>query len=118
MKFSLLLFALQFLLKRAAKKNPKFKHYIRKSKVRILIKTADGKRGRLFVFDQGEVSSKTGDYDDFDVALIWSDAATGFSTMLDKSKDASFKAAAAKKLKVVGMSVYAQWFEEGMKLIQ
>ena len=111
MRFSLLLFALHFMLRSASKKNSKFKHYIRKSKARILIKTADGKRGRLFVFNRGEITSRSGNHDDFD-------AATGFSTMLDKRKDASFKAAAAKKLKVVGMSVYAQWFENGMKLIQ
>lgn len=118
MRFSLLLFGLHFMLKNAAKKNKAFKHYIRKANARILIKTADGKRARLFVFDRGTVSSRSGDTSDFDVALVWRDAATGFSVMLDKSKDASFKAAAENKLKVVGMSVYAQWFEEAMKLVQ
>lgn len=118
MRFSLLLFGLHFILKNAAKKNEEFKHYIRKASVRVLIKTADGKRARLFVFDRGNVTSRSGDAEDFDVALVWSDAATGFSVMLDKNKDASFKAAAENKLKIVGMSVYAQWFEDAMKLVQ
>ena len=37
--------------------------------------------------------------------------------MSSKKKDASFNAAAEGKLKVVGMSVYAQWFEDGIKLV-
>ena len=118
MKFTFLLFALHLMLKRAARKNSKFKHYIRKARVRILIKTADGKQARLFVFNRGKISSSAGCCDDFDVALVYRDAATGFSTMLDKRKDASFRAAAEKKFKVEGMSVYAQWFEDAMKLVQ
>ncbi len=117
MKFSLLLFVLNLLLKSAAKRNQEFKHYIRNTKARILIKTADGKRGRLFIFNKGKVSSLSGDQKDFDVALVWKDAATGYSVLMDKSKDASFKAAAANQLKVVGQSVHAQWFEDGMKLV-
>ena len=53
---------------------------------------------------------------DYDAALVWKDAATGFSVMTSKKKDASFNAAAEGKLKISGMSVYAQWFEEGIKL--
>ena len=37
--------------------------------------------------------------------------------MKSKKKDASFNAAAEGKLKVLGMSVYAQWFEDGIKLV-
>jgi hypothetical protein len=48
---------------------------------------------------------------------VWKDAATGFSVMTDKRKDASFNAAAEGKLHVEGMGVYAQWFEDGLKLV-
>jgi hypothetical protein len=47
---------------------------------------------------------------------VWQDAATGFAVMTAKRPDASFNAAADGKLRVEGMSVYAQWFEEGIKL--
>jgi hypothetical protein len=117
MRFSILLFVLYAVLKLASYVNRGFKKYISKFSARILIKTADGERARLFVFDKGNVSSRAGDQPEFDVALIWQDAATGFSVMTDKRKDASFKAAAQGKLKVKGMSLYAQWFEDGMKLI-
>lgn len=117
MKFSLLLLALHLALKWAALTNPDFKKHIAPSSVRILIKTADGRRARLFIFDKGAVSSVKGDRSDFDVALVWKDAATGFAVMTDKHADASFNAAAEGKLTVLGMGVYAQWFEDGMKLV-
>jgi hypothetical protein len=117
MRFSMLLLALSFMLKRAAKRNEAFKKYIGKSKARILIKTEDGKYARLFDFNKGVVTSRGGDTKEFDVALVWRDPKTGFAVMTDKSKDASFNAAAQGKLRVEGMSVYAQWFEDGMKLV-
>ncbi len=117
MKFNLLLFALAQILKIASLTNAKFKKYISKASARVLIKTADGKYGRLFIFDKGKFSSLPGDKSAFDVALIWKDADTGFSVMTNKSPDASFNAAAEGKLRVEGMSVYAQWFEGAMKLL-
>ncbi len=117
MKFSLLLFALSHLLKKASGKNAAFIKYIKPVQTRILIKTADGKRGRLFIFNKGDITSRSGDHPQFDVALVWKDAKTGFSVMTSKSNDASFLAAASGKLRVEGMSFYAQWFQDGMKLI-
>jgi hypothetical protein len=117
MRFSLLLFALCQILKIKAKTNKAFQNYIRNFSARILIKTADGKRARLFIFTKGKISSLTGDQKAFDAALVWKDAATGFTVMTDKSPDASFNAAAEGKLKIEGMGVYAQWFEDGIKLV-
>jgi hypothetical protein len=117
MKFNLLLFVLAQILKIASLTHAKFKRYISKAAARVLIKTADGQYGRLFVFDKGKFSTLAGDQKDFDVALVWKDADTGFSTMTNKSPDASFNAAAEGKLRVEGMSVYAQWFEGAIKLV-
>ena len=118
MKFSLLLLVLYIKLKRASVKNAAFKSYIGTMNAKILIKTADGKRGRLFIFKKGNLSSLPGGkHPDFDVALVWSDAGTGFKAMASGRQEESFKAAAEGKLKVEGMAVYAQWFTEGVKLI-
>lgn len=117
MHFSLLLFVLAQILKIASLTHTRFKRYIAKARVRILIKTADDRRARLLVFDKGRVSSLPGARHDFDAALVWRDAATGFSVMTSKKPDASFNAAAQGKLRVEGMSVYAQWLEDGLKLI-
>ena len=117
MRFSVLLFILHVVLKISSLTNSAFKKYISKTSVKILIKTADGQRARMFVFDKGRVSSVPGDRKDFDVALVWKDAKTGFSVLTSRSGDATFNAAAEGNLHVEGMSVYALWFEQGMKLI-
>ena len=117
MHFTFLLFTLGKILKIASLTSKPFKRYIRKSAVRILIKTADGQRARLFVFDKGKVSTFGGNHDEFDAALVFKDAATGFKVMTSKKKDASFNAAAEGKLTIEGMSFYAQWFEEATKIL-
>lgn len=117
MKLTLLLFILYHKLKKAAKTNTAFKSYIGTMRVKICIKTADGKRGRLFVFDKGTVSSRRGGGHTADASLVWADPATGFSVMASGSDEASFMAAAHGKLKVEGMAYYIQWFTDGIKMI-
>jgi hypothetical protein len=118
MRFSLLLFILSLKLRKAARSHPTFKRYISTMQARILIKTADGRRGRLFIFDQGNLSSlKGGKQQAFDVALVWADPTTAYKVMASGSDEASFKAAAAGNLKVEGVAYYAQWFTDGVKLI-
>ncbi len=117
MRFSVLLFALFVLLKIASFTGKAYGKHIGKTKAKILIKTEKGDRARLFVFQKGKVSTKKGDQKRFDAALVFKDAKTGFSVMTSRKKDASFNAAAEGKLKVLGMGLYAQWFEDGVKKV-
>jgi len=117
MRLSLLLFVLYLKIASAAKKNKAFQNYIGTVKLKILIKTADGKWGRLFIFDKGKVSSLSGTNHRCDAALVWSDPGTAFKVMISGSDEATFLAAANGKLKVEGMAYYIQWFNDGVKLI-
>ena len=117
MKLSLLLFLLAVKLKMAAKTNRAFKNYIGTIELKILIKTANNRWGRLFVFDKGRVSSISGANHHCDAALVWSDPGTAFNVMLKGTEEASFNAAAQGKLKVEGMSYYIQWFNDAVKII-
>jgi hypothetical protein len=118
MRFNALLFILYQILKRAAKKNTAYKGYVGNiHMVRIMIKTADGKRGRLFIFDRGNVSSLSGANHPYDAAIVWSDAGTAFRVMSSKSDEEQFKAAAQGKMKLDGMAYFAQWFNDGVKLV-
>jgi len=110
MKFALLLFILYRKLKKAAKKNPEFKEFIKNEKTKVLIKTADGKRARLFIFDNGEITSRTGDQEQFDVALIWSDADTAFKIMASEDLNQSMEALYEGKLRFEGNDQQALWF--------
>ncbi len=118
MKFILLLFVLSQKLKAAAKNNTPYQKHLGIMQIRVLIKTADGKRGRLFIFDKGAFSSVSGTDHQCDVALVWADAGTAFRVMTSKNSDAdTFRAAAEGKVRVEGMVSYLQWFTDGVKLV-
>jgi hypothetical protein len=118
MRFTSLLFILSQILKWASKFKPAYRSYIGSiHQVKIMIKTADGKRGRLFIFNEGTVSSRSGANHPYDAAIVWSDANTGFNVMASKSDEEQFKAAAAGKMKLDGMAFFAQWFNDGVKLV-
>lgn len=116
MLFSFLLFVLNLKLRWASRTNPAFKSYIGTIRLRILIKTMDGKRGRLFIFDKGKVTSLSGANHACDAALVWTNAFTAFRVMLSGSDRATFMAAAKGKIKVEGMAYYIQWFNDGVNL--
>lgn len=117
MNLSLLLWLLSLKLKAASKTNRAFKNYIGIVELKILIKTANNRWGRLFEFNKGRVSSISGANHLCDAALVWSDANTAFSTMLKGSEEATFHAAAQGKMKVEGMAYYIQWFNDAVKII-
>lgn len=118
MRFSILLYMLYRVLKWAAKRKPAYRNYIGSiHQVKIMIKTADGKRGRVFIFDKGTVKSRGGANHPHDAAIVWSDAKTGFTVMASQSDEEQFKAAAAGKMKLDGMAFFAQWFNDGVKLV-
>ncbi len=117
MKLSFLLFVLYLKLARAAKTHRAFRNYIGTVRLKILIKTADNRHGRLFVFDGGKVTSKAGANHESDAALVWSDANTAFKVMLSGTEEATFIAAASGKVKVEGMAYYIQWFNDAVKLV-
>ena len=117
MILSLLLFGLYLRLRIAIVTNKAFRNYIGTIHLRFLVKTADGKRGRLFIFDRGKIISLTGADHESDVALVWSDPLTAFRVMISMSEEAMFNAAAKGKVKVEGMAYFLQWFNDGMKII-
>lgn len=117
MKLSLLLYILYLKLKRAVKTNPAYRSYIGLIQLRILIKTADGKHGRLFIFDRGRVFSRRGGSHRADASLVWSDSNTAFRVMASGSDEASFMAAAEGKMHIEGMAYYMQWFTDGVKIV-
>ena len=117
MKLRLLLFILYQKLKKAATKNAAYRSFLGGMQVKIMIKTADGKHGRLFIFDRGKLSTLTGGIHPYDAALVWSDSGTAFKVLSSGSDEQTFLAAADGKLKIDGMAAYVQWFTDGVKLV-
>jgi len=117
MKLRLLLFILYQKLKKAAVKNAAYQSFLGGMQVKIMIKTADGKQGRLFIFDRGKVSTLAGGMHPSDAALVWSDSDTAFKVLSSGSDEQTFLAAAKGQLKIGGMAAYVQWFNDGVKLV-
>jgi hypothetical protein len=117
MKLRLLLFILYQKLKKAAQKDSAYRSFLGFMKVKIMIKTADGKHGRLFIFDRGKLSTLAGGMHNYDAALIWSDPNTAFKVLSSGSDELTFLAAAKGDLKIDGMAAYVQWFTDGVKLV-
>ena len=117
MKLSVLLYLLSLKLMMASRTNRIFQNYIGTIQLKILIKTANNRWGRLFVFDKGTITTLSGADHAFDAALVWKDANTAFTVMLKGTDEASFQAAAEGKLKVEGMAYYIQWFNDAVKII-
>jgi hypothetical protein len=115
MKFSLLLWILGRKLKAAAKKSAEFKNRVKEQNITVQIKTADNSRGRYYVLKDGEIESIKGIAPQSDVALVWSDPATGFTVMKSESQEVKMKALTEGKLKLEGDGGKALWFTETIK---
>jgi hypothetical protein len=117
MKFSLLLFILHFKLTRAAKTNASFKKFIKDKCLKFGIKTVDGSRGRLFVFNKGAVSSRACNPEAPDSAMVWVDAHTGFQVMASGNDEAAVAALTERKLLVEGDFKEFMWFSRALDIM-
>ncbi|MBA7578625.1 hypothetical protein ES708_20490 [subsurface metagenome] len=77
MGFSLLITILALKFKKASKTNKDFQKFLMGHECSVVIKTKDGKRGKRFIFKDGEFSSDTV-LDEYDAAMIWSNTKTAF----------------------------------------
>lgn len=115
MKFNLLLFLLSGKLKGAAKRNPVFKEYIHGKTLQALIKTADNKQGRLYLFQDGSVSSVPGaEHDGVDCAMVWSDPDTAIRVMTSGNDEAWLAALTERKLVAQGSYKDFAWFTRAL----
>ncbi len=122
MKFSLLLFILNIVFKRTAKKHESFRTKLKEKDYTLVIRTEDGKRGRYFTFKGGEIISGKGDRPGADISLVWRDAATGFRVMSGGNNNAFMAALQDGSLKITGDANLALTFMgvvgEMMKLMK
>ncbi len=77
MGFSLLLTILAWKFKKASKSDRNFRKFLMGHECAVVIKTKDGRRGKRFIFKDGAFSSD-GKLDEYDAAMIWSDAKKAF----------------------------------------
>ena len=115
MRLTILLYILKLKLVRAARKKAGFRKTLGKRDYTLVIRTADGKRGRFFTFCDGDVVSRNGLHPSPDVELVWCDAGTAFRALAAGDDKAVFQAIGRSQLKIEGNLDYFFWFGDVLK---
>ena len=74
MKLNAILLGLAMMFKYAALKSAEFRKRIEGKNLKVQLKTKDGRFGRLYIFENGKVSSKAGVHSEADFALVFKTA--------------------------------------------
>ena len=102
MRFSLLLYGLAVKMRKKAKQSSELRDKLKERDYTLEIRTEDGRRGRVFEFRGGAVSSRRGVDAGADISLVWRDAATGFRVMGRGGSKAFMAALQDGSLKILG----------------
>ncbi|HPD56664.1 MAG TPA: hypothetical protein P5294_06725 [Smithellaceae bacterium] len=115
MGFSLFLNLLAWKFKKALKKDTGFKKFLMGHECRIVIKTKDGKKGKRFIFENGGFTSDNA-LDDYDAAMIWSNAKTAFRSMKE-GEDGIKRALQNHQVSIDGKIHSFTWFGAALKFV-
>lgn len=80
MRFLLLLAILASKFKKSAATNTNFKKFLMGHECKIVVKTKDNKKGKRFIFKDGQFSSDSV-LDQYDAAMVWANPAIAFTAM-------------------------------------
>lgn len=115
MRFLLLLAILSSKFQKASRTDKNFKKFLMGHECRIVIKTRDGKKGKRFIFENGTFSSDK-NLDEFDSAMVWSDAATAFVAM-KKGEEGITEAIQNHKVAIEGKLHAFTWFGAAINFV-
>jgi trimethylamine-N-oxide reductase (cytochrome c) len=117
--FSVMLYGLQAIIKRTAKKHDTFRDRLKEHNATFQIKIADDTQGRFFVFQDGRVTSKSGIHPSPDVSIVFrsSEIAVGLLTPPHKQLD-MINAMKNFQIGLEGSEDLAIWFLQTLNMIQ
>lgn len=116
-KFRLLLWGLAVLMKRTAKRNPKFQDKIKDEHLAFQIQTEDNKAIRHYKIDGLNISSASEVHPKPDFSIIFCDAQTGFAIMTNKDKNAFMRSIQDKQTRIEGNLARVLWFQGIIKYL-
>ena len=82
LQFSTILFGLEKMIKRTARKHPAFAERLKEKNLTAQIKIADDSAGRYFVFENGRVRSKAGIHPHPDICMTFVNAAVAVELLM------------------------------------
>ncbi len=117
-RFSASLFALEKLIRRAARKQGAFAERLKERNFTAQLKLRDNSQGRYFIFHNGEVTSEAGIHSRPDVLVIFQDAATA-SRILKLHRDQLVFLHCLKNFQIetAGPDDLVVWFSETLNML-
>ena len=118
MVFSIILFGLDLMLKRAVRKYPSFKHRLKEKNFTAQIKVKDNSRGRHFTFKNGNITSKAGIHPSPDVTIVYRNAYLA-AKLMRPNRDQLEQISAMKNFQIgmEGPDELTMWFLETLSLM-
>lgn len=118
MVFSIILFGLDLMLKRAVRKYPSFKHRLKEKNFTAQIKVKDNSRGRHFTFKNGNITSKAGIHPSPDVTIVYRNAYLA-AKLMRPNRDQLEQISAMKNFQIgmEGPDELTMWFMETLSLM-
>ena len=112
MRLAIVLFALGLKLRVSAWRDAGFRARLRRVDKLIVIRTADGRQARSFVFRDDTVRDHRGGDPAATAEMVWSDAGVALRTMLSASPLDNFSAIGRGDLVINGNLQDALWFSD------
>ncbi len=117
--FSIILFGLKQMLRRAARKYPSFKNRLKEKNFTAQIKVMDNSEGRYFTFSDGNIISKRGIHPSPEVSMNFSSAGLAFKLLMPPRNYLSLINAMKNfHLLLEGDDELTYWFLETISLMQ
>ena len=118
MQFATILFGLEKVIHRTAKKYPAFKARLAEKNFTAQIKIIDDSVGRYFTFDKGKVSSRRGLHDNPDICMMFKDAELAVKLLLPpRNHLAMINAMKNFQIGLQGPDDLTMWFMETLNQI-
>ncbi|MBW1676494.1 MAG: molybdopterin-dependent oxidoreductase [Deltaproteobacteria bacterium] len=116
--FSIILFGLDLMLKRATRKYPSFKNRLKKKNFIAQIKVKDNSQGRHFTFKNGNIISKAGIHPSPDVTIVYRNACLA-AKLMRPNRDQLEQINAMKNFQIAmeGPDELTMWFMETLSLM-
>lgn len=114
----MILYGLDFLLKRAARRYPHFKNRLKEKHFTAQIKLKDNAQGRYFIFEGGKISSKRGIHPNPDITILYRNARLAARLMRrDRDQLEQINAMKNFQIGIEGPDELTMWFLETMSVM-
>jgi len=120
MKLSIIMYGYYLLFRYTAWKKEAFRQKLKERDLLLVMRAKDKDVARTFKFDQGQVSSTSGDRSDAQCRLVWITAQDGARVMLDIAKGnpkALMKAVMDGKLLLEGDAMAVAWYMAAVSML-